>query len=219
MEYPFQSDTCACAPVHPDCNRERRPGGFDTSPSEASCSMTSPCSLCANSALAVMAKTPSLAKKERDSVFVEDATGLTDLAPVVGTPLSPSPTVSLNSFMASRSLRVVGGGDGGDGGGAGLGGGAPNGENFVLLKKISAPPKAVRYSHCPPRASPSPAPNASIVAFKASACCFRRISSSATDSSTACCTEIVASSTLKVSCACACNALICESPNSNTVFQ
>ena len=92
-----------------------------------------------------------------------------------------SADVRSRGSSSSRSLRLVdgggrggggeggaGGGDGGDGGGAGLGGGDPNGEYAVELKKISAVPSPVRYSHASP--SPlSPAPSASIVALRASA--------------------------------------------------
>ena len=112
----------------------------------------------------------------------------------------------------------MGGGDGGEGGGAGLGGGDPNCEYAVELKKISAVPSPVRYWHDWPNPS-SPAPNALIVAFKASACCFRRISSSTTDSNTCCCTVIVASKTRNVSWAWLCNDLRYSSPICNKVFQ
>ena len=126
----------------------------------------------------------------------------------------------------SSSLRLaagggeggVGGGDGGDGGGAGLGGGDPNCEYAVELKKISAVPSPVRYSHAWPSPS-SPAPSASIVALRASACRFNRISSSCTDSKTCCCTVMVASKTWSVSSAWLCNSFRDASPISNRVFQ
>ena len=137
---------------------------------------------------------------------------------------------SSRGSSASRSLRRAGGGDGGggeggagggdggDGGGAGLGGGDPNCEYAVELKKISAVPSPVRYSHAWPSPS-SPAPSALIVALRASACCFNRISSSATDSRTCCCTVMVASKTWSVSSAWLCNSFRDASPISNRVFQ